>query len=326
MKKIFALIIALATVSALFSATACKKADPAEISVYAPDGAPALAISKFISDKDDLGTGASVKYNVIAADGLQTVIAEGKADIVVMPVNLASKIYNSGDDPYKMAGVLTHGNLYVVAKEDVTLSSLVGKVVGVVNLTNVPGLTFKSILKANGIEYEDSDAAIEGKTALKGYDGAGLRAALTAGDIDVGVMPEPLATAITSSGKLKIALDVQALYDETAKAYPQAVVMIKSSVLKKYPSLANDFGTKVSGGIGWIKENPDKAASAIASVLAEGVTQSINAKNLNAKVVDNCKIYWQSATDAKADVVAYIERIRGIAPKAADAVSDDFFA
>lgn len=298
--------------------------EKAELSVYAPDGAPAIAISKFISDKEDFGTGANVTYNVIAADTLQTVVGTG--DIIVMPINLATKIYAAKG--YKMAGVITHGNLYIMTKEEnLTLESLKGRVVGIANLANVPGLTLKAVLAANGIEYETSDEPIEGKVALKGYTGQELMVALKTGAVSVGLLPEPVATKLVdTTPDFKFALDLQTLYDEEEKAYPQAVVMIKNEVIEKYPELIKNFGDKVAAGVEWVKENTQAAADAVASVLAEGVTQSINAANLNAQVVDNCKIYFEDAIMARISVNKYIAEIRKINEAAANEVTEDFYA
>ena len=333
MKKLLAILLALTFAFPLFTFTACgseekekysgEPAEKAELTVYAPDGAPALAISKFISDKEDFGTGANMTYNVIAADTLQAVVGTG--DIIVMPINLATKIYKAKG--YKMAGVVTHGNLYLMAKEDLTLDALKGKVVGVANLANVPGLTFKAVLAANGIEFETSDEAVEGKVALKGYTGQELMVALKTGAVSVGLLPEPVASKLVSTTpEFNFALDLQALYDAEEKAYPQAVVMVKNEVIAAYPELIKNFGDKIAAGVTWIKNNQEAAVEAVASVLAEGVTQSMTNANLTAEVVDNCKIYFEAAISAQNSVNKYIAEIRKINEAAANEVTEDFFA
>lgn len=130
-----------------------------KISVYAPDGAPALGLAKLMSTNELINC-TEVEYNVVKADTIQTFVTGQslKADVCVLPVNLAVKLLGSGEK-YKMLGTLTNGNLYILSngKEKITknnLSSLRGKTVGVVNLPQVPGLTFKTILKDNGIDYE----------------------------------------------------------------------------------------------------------------------------------------------------------------------------
>ncbi|MBQ9485876.1 MAG: ABC transporter substrate-binding protein [Clostridia bacterium] len=335
MKRIFVLFLSVMTAFTVFAFSACGKEQKdftfPTITVYSPDGAPALSVAKFINDGEDFVGGIEVKYNVVAAEDIGGIMQQGKGDIIIMPVNAASKLYAAQADKYKMAGVITHGNLYLMAKEDLDLQDLKGKVVGVVNLANVPGLTFKAILEKSGIEYEENDTAVAGKVALRGYDAPALIAALKQGSdkngVDFGVLPEPAANKLTGiDASFKYALDLQELYNAETKTYPQAAVMVKSSVIAAYPALINSFGDKVASGVSWVKENPELAVQAVSSALKEGLTPSFNANNLNATVVDNCKIYWQSAADAKAAVKAYITEIRGILETSAREITDDFFA
>lgn len=125
------------------------------VSVFAPDGAPALGLAKLMAEEKL----KNVNYEIVNASTIQTFVAGSnpKADICVLPVNVAVKVLGNGN-VYKLIGTLTHGNLYVLSTNQThltieNLSLLKGKTVGVVNLAAVPGLTFKLILKNNGIEY-----------------------------------------------------------------------------------------------------------------------------------------------------------------------------
>ena len=333
MKKLIAILLSIVSVFTVFAFSACgdKRNDFTypTLSVYAPDGAPALSIAKFIADGENFVNGVETVYQVVAASSIGQVMQQGKGDIIIMPINAASKLYAANaENPYKMAGVITHGNLYIMCKEDLTLNDLKGKVVGVIGQGNVPDLTFKAVLNAAGIEYEPSDTAINGKAALKYYSAASdLLPALKQGAIAVGLVPEPAANKLVGmDNSFKYALDLQELYDADAKAYPQAAVMVKSSVIAAYPDLIANFGGKIAGAVSWAKENPALAADAVASALAEGLTASFTAANLNADVIDNCKIYWQFAQDAKTVVQAYLNAIIAVENKSANAVGDGFFA
>ena len=130
-----------------------------KLSVYAPDGAPALGLAKLMST-DEIVNCAEIEYNVVNASTIQTFVtgANPKADVCVLPVNLAVKLLGSGEK-YTMLGTLTHGNLFIVSNGGAqitkqNISYLRGKTVGVVNLAQVPGLTLKTILKDNGIDLE----------------------------------------------------------------------------------------------------------------------------------------------------------------------------
>ena len=130
-----------------------------KVSVYAPDGAPALGIANLLAGEAEMSGNPEVSYQIVDASLIQTFVtgADPKADICVLPVNLAVKLLGAGDK-YKLVGTLTHGNLYIASMNSTkittdNLNSLKGKTVGVVNLAAVPGLTFKLILKNNGIDF-----------------------------------------------------------------------------------------------------------------------------------------------------------------------------
>lgn len=128
-----------------------------KISVYAPDGAPALGLAKLMSENII----ANTEYEIVNANMVQALVggAQPEADVCVLPVNLAIKMLGNAKN-YKLIGTLTHGNLYLLSKDTAqidrnNIKNLKGKSVGVVNLAAVPGLTFKLILKNCGIEYSE---------------------------------------------------------------------------------------------------------------------------------------------------------------------------
>ena len=308
---------------------ACGKDEGGKFTFYAPDGAPALAIAKFIKENENFGEEYEFSYSVVSSDKIGGIMQKGTGDFIIMPVNAASKLYKAeADNPYKMVSVLTHGNLYIMSKSDSTLESLKGKVVGVIGQGLVPDLTFKYVLEKAGIEYVVSDSAENGKVALRYFASASdLIPMLKQGKLTTGLLPEPAATKLASmESSYSVRIDLQSAYDAEKQAYPQAVLMVKSSVLEKNPNLADKIENAFKDVRHWLYENYLQAAEAVAGALEEGVTPSLTEDNLNADVIDNCKIYWQSATDAKNDVTAYINAIREIGETAANAVTDEFFA
>ena len=101
--------------------------------------------------------------------------------------------------------------------------------------------------------------------------------------------------------------------------------IMKSGLVIRHMILPN-MVENTKGVLKWIKENTADAVSAVNSALAEGVTPSLNANTINATVVDNCKIFYQSAQDAKQSVKDYIDKIIAVKEQSAKAISDDFFA
>lgn len=121
----------------------------------APDGAPAIAISKLMHDSDDLGTGKSVSYSVLDASLISNALVKGEADFILAPVNLASKLYAQHDatDHYVMVAVVTHGNFYIISTEQLSVKDLSGKQVAVPMMGAVPDWTFQMVLKKHNLSY-----------------------------------------------------------------------------------------------------------------------------------------------------------------------------
>ena len=161
--------------------------------------------------------------------------------------------------------------------------------------------------------------------SVKYYNsGADLRGALEAGTETIGLLPEPAATALEkrTQGRTWYRLDLQELYDDETKAYPQAVLMVKSSLLSAYPDLAENITSKIAENVSWVKSN---TATAVATIGTNYPNTTLKAPMLTSTCIDNCKIYSQSATEAKQSVNDYISDIRSIYQGSANTVGDDFF-
>ncbi len=328
MKKFWALILSMIFAVACLSFTACGKEESKEYSFVAPDGAPALAIAKFISDKENFGLNASVNYSVTNADNIGLALSKNTGDFVIAPVNLASKLYDAGNESYKMVSVITHGNLYILSKTQISVQDLKGKVIGAIGKGAVPGLTLSAVLEKNGLEYVESDVPVSDKVAVRYFSQASdLIPQLKTGKLEIGLLPEPAATNLTKmASDFAYRLDVQELYDAETKAYPQAVLMVKTSILNENSNLVETLKNKFDLNVEWVKNNTESAVNAVNGALVEGITASLKATAINEGVVDNCKIYWQSSLDAVTSVTNYINDLIALNSASAKAVTVNFFA
>lgn len=192
------------TVSDAFYYTGTPAAGASETAytVYAPDGAPALSLAYAISQTE----GEAFEYRIVSATTITAQVTgeTPAADFCVLPVNAAAKLLGTGEK-YQMLGTVTNGNIYFLAAgEQLSLtrenlaSALAGKTVGVVQLTNVPGLTFQAVLRELEIEYEilgnDSGVAGGDKVYLKPI--ADAKTGVTpAGGCEYYLCAEPVASA-----------------------------------------------------------------------------------------------------------------------------------
>ena len=321
MKKLFAIIACVAiAVATAFSLSACTDKNAGAIRVYAPDGAPALALAYAMSVDDKEYFGTDVGFEVVNASTIQTYVTgkSPKADICVLPVNAACNLLGTGEN-YKMLGAVTHGNLFLLKKaggEDITadnLSALVGKTVGVVNLANVPGWTFKVILSRKEVAFKElgNDSTPDSdKVNLKALSDA--TAVTPAADCDYFVVPEPAATTKSGATTLEIAGSLQTLYGEGG--YPQAVVVAKNSLINGNSEFIEKFIEALTYGGGWLTGGVSMSdiVKTINDNLTDGMTPSLNANNLNAQVIANCAISFEASASCKTAVLDYITAIKGV--------------
>lgn len=323
--------------AAALGLAACKQdADTDKTySVYAPDGAPALALVNSIEDKAE-----KFEYHVVDSSTIQTYVTgeEPEADFCILPVNAASKILGTGT-VYQMLGTVTNGNLFFLSAEDNedltqdNLSTLVGKSVGVVQLPNVPGLTLQVVLSKYKIDYqivENNGEQAQDKVNLIAFDPANVT---PAGGCDYYLCPEPAASTkikgTASAAKLfRMAGDLQELYGGE-EGYPQAVLVAKKSVLegdKTDKDVVKTMLSYMENSNAYLKTvTPETVLSALDGVRTEGLSASFNANNLTSEVIANCSVRFTAASACKERVNAFLEELIAVNESAAKAVSDAFF-
>lgn len=341
MKRLLTVLLSallLVTGSALFAA--CDK-ESARVSVYMPDGAPALAMAQLMSE--EMQFGGEVSYNVVDSTAIQTYVGgdDPQADVCVLPVNLAAQTMGSGS-VYRMLGTVTHGNIYFLSSKhpDAALTAenladlLVGKTVGCIQLNNVVGLTLRLVLAQNDVDYaviEDvSQAAADKVNILNIADPAS--GITPAAEYDYMVAAEPVvttkvnATASNAEGMRLVNVgDLQALYGEGG--YPQAVLVAKTSLIESQPAFIESLIEAVKANADWVKAETTSVESIVAAVsahLPSGAKGTLTVQNLNKDVIGRCAVRFAAAAECKEEVNAFLAALSQAAGKTFS-VSDAFF-
>lgn len=331
-KKSMALLCAtICAVGCAVGVTACQKDGmDKEITVYMPDGAPALAMAGLMV-KDTAEDGIS--YYVTKADAIASKVTykeeEKNADFCVMPLNAASKLLGDGSR-YVMLGAVTHGNLYIVSKEETiytreNLSSLVGKKVGVLQINNVPGLTFKTVLNGLGLawaEVTNDGTMYENKVNLLPIADA---TAVGSVEADCFVIAEPAATVQAKKG-YNIVGDLQALYGGE-NGYPQAVLVAKKEMTESHSVWTNDFVEDVIDSMEWLKTaTGEQVASAINGHLDDTLQESsLKAPLLTTEVIGRCGVRYVPSIECRAQTRTLLESFIAINPQSTALPQEAFF-
>lgn len=333
MKKIFAVIAtAVACLVCALGFAGCNN-NSEKLKVYVPDGAPALSVSAL----NQAQNGDYFDVSVVQADTINTfVTGKMQADFAVMPINAAVMLLKSGEN-YKMLGTVTHGNLYLLKKqgeEEISsasdLDKLVGKTVGVINLANIPGLTFKVILNDNNIEFnelKDGASVAQDKVNLKSV--AMQEVLPTDTYCQYYVVPEPFATTKVKAtqGKLDLAGDLQTLYGGE-NGYPQAVAVAKTSVIANNKDAVSAFISSFTVTQNWLADENTSAQAildAVDSMTKGDLSHMFTAGNLTREVIANCGIKYESNLTGKGAVLAFMEKLNTVSNNSWGTPSEAFF-
>ena len=301
MKKIFLLIMCVVT--ALFAAS-CEKLPDYKYTLMAPDGAPAVALAEIF--KEGKVGGVKIDAQIVSgADEITASVANGTADMAIMPVNLAARTYNGGVN-VKFVSVNVSGCLYMVGKTAITsVSDLVGKVVYNIGRGGTPDITLKYILRGNNIEFEESETAVEGKVALKYVAAASeLVPLLKTGKAEYGIMGEPAVTNCNEKAGTQTVLDIQAEWKKlTGEDYTQAGLVVAGKVADD-ENFMQALIEVLENSETWCKDN-----AAVLKEILQSNGSSL-AVDFTAELVGRSNVGYVSAKNAKANVEKYLEVLK----------------
>lgn len=306
MKKVFWAVILVLCLTLSYVLIGCD--DGETVTVYVPDGAPALAVANII----DGGKVGNYKAKVNISTG-EDVVAKcsglnPEADVAILPTNAAVKICASSND-YSLFTVNVWGLLYVVGWNDISgLSDLEGKTVKSIGMGNTGEYLFKKILDKCGVSYNAGGVNIE-----YADDGSAAVSLLLNNECDYALVGEPAATnavnkAQTNGKTLYRVFDLQELWQEATESetvgYPQASVIVKRTLLAEegfasalYKLLANN-NEYLSANVSGLKNLLISAGSAITS-------------DYTTEIIAGCNLRMVKACEAKQDIYDYLSQFNG---------------
>ena len=283
MKKLFIMFLS-------FLLTLCAIApiyadDEYSVKVSAPNGAPALAVATLATEDPD-------SYTFVAADTIAAEFANKTADFIIAPLNAGAKLYKAGKSDYKLAAVVTWGNLYIASqKADFAPEDINGAAITLFGENTINASVVLYALAENGLE----PASVE---YLAGA--ANTQSLLLTDENAIVVTAEP---ALTAAKMKNDAISSYAVNDLLKAAngfdgYTQAGLFVSAAALENHPEAVSEYLSKA-------EESVSKAETDVAAVVEAAVALEIlpNAK-VAAAAIPNCAIRYMSAADAKEQVEA----------------------
>ena len=282
MKKILAMMTALVLALGLCAFAAAEGTDISGLKVTTPGGAPALALAAMAVENPG-------QYTTIAADTIAAAFAGKEADFIIAPLNAGAKLYKAGKSTYKLAAVVSWGNLFFAAqKEQITEDDLKGSIT-LFGENTINASVVLYALKENGIEPAEV-------TYLAGA--ADTQSLLLSDGNAIVVTAEPALTAARMKNDKITGISVNDLLKQAngMDGYTQAALFVKAETAENNPEAVAEFLKQAEEACG--KCTTDVTAVAEAAAALEILP---NAK-VAEKAIPGCAIRFVSAKDAKEQV------------------------
>lgn len=330
MKKLTAIILAVITLAITGCTTSEGGSDtttqaqiPAEkvtVRISSLKGPTTMGMVKMMKDSEN-GEYSDAQYDVAiyaAADEIVTQVVKGEVDIVNVPCNIASVLYNKTEGGVYVAGINVFGVLQIVESGDTiqSIEDLLGKTIYTTGKGTTPEFSLNYVLMQNGLDPA-ADVNIEFKSE------AAEVAALLAEDTGaVGMLPQPYVTiAQNANPELRIALD---LFDEWGKVSTDSsmvtgVTLVRKAFADENPEVVAAFLERFSASASYVNENVDEGAVLVGEydIVPEAVAK---------KAIPYCNLSFVTGAEMKKYVSGYLQILYDFAPESVGgALPDDAF-
>jgi NitT/TauT family transport system substrate-binding protein len=304
---IFLILIAITVSLTIYINENDKQNDISSVRIASLQGPTSIGMIKMIEEKPTINNAQSTYEIVKTTDLLISKLQAEEFDIACLPVNLAANLYNKGIE-YELLGINNLNNLYIIGNDSniTNISELKGNVIGVINKGATPDILFNYILNKNNMD------SIEDITIDYSMPPAELAAAIIAGKIKYGVLPEPFVSQILSKNKdCKILFDLQEQLNkvnDTDTNITQGCIVVRKEFAKNNKKTLDDFINKYTESIQFVNNNFSEAGA-----MCEKYSLGVTAETAET-VIPRSNIVYISADESKKDIYNFLKILYDFSP------------
>lgn len=316
MKKTTALLALLLVFSLLLPAAA-SAAEPVPVRVFTLNGTTGFGLAGLIAESQAGNTDLDYSFSVETdASNVTAALINGDCDIGALPTNAAAALYNKTEGKVQVLALNTRGVLYVVTDGSVEVKSfadLDGQTVFVP--AQNPSFLFQALCDANDVKV-----TIDNSYAQP----AELNAAVTAGDVAIAVLPEPLLTvACAKNPNLQVVLDLTKEWNKvyTPDSLIQGCAVVRTEFAQEHPDVVAAFLDDYAASVQLLKDDPKKAAKCIEDA---GIFQNAA---IAEKAIPRCNICFITGEEMQKQLSAFYDILLNVAPQSIGGAvpGDDFY-
>jgi NitT/TauT family transport system substrate-binding protein len=290
---------------------------PSRVSIAVPNGSPAITFARVI-EKQALSEDIPVDFNLLDGPSHIPIITQKEqADLIFMPLNIASKLYNNGVD-YKLLNVVSWGALNIVSSDEsiTDWGDLKGKELYLFGEGASPDILTRFFLSRKGIDPKDLNLI---------YQTPNQNAQLLITDkFNTALLPEPVSTmALQKNSSLHVVVNYNEEWQKIfgkENSLAQAGIMINNRFADENPELVTTISNLYKEEIAEFFRNPEEFGK-----LAE--KQRISAsKELIIQSYQKLGLRYMTSQEAKEKVLSYLKVLHDFSPESIGGkVPDDGF-
>lgn len=275
--------------------------DDTVIRVGGLKGPTSMGLAKILSDAQNGEAACNIDFTMAAAaDELTPSFIQGELDIIAVPSNLASVLYNKTEGAVQVLALNTLGVTYIVDTGDsvASIEDLRGKTIYATGQGAVPEYSLKYLLQANGLDPEN-DVTIEWKS-----EATEIVSIMTSSEEEViAMLPQPFVTvAQTQVEGLNVALDLNEQWEalDNGSALITGVLVVRSAFAEEHPELVAAFLDEYQASTEYANSNVEEAAVLIENldIVKAAVAQ---------KALPKCNITFVAGEEMKTALSGFLQ-------------------
>lgn len=248
--------------------TTTPAAEPDAITIASLKGPTTMGLVGLMADAE--AGDAAHNYEVTmygSPDEVVPLVVQGKADIALVPANLAAVLYNKtltdAGPAVQVAAINTLGVMDILESGDTihSVADLRGKTVYASGKGASPEYVLNYILRSNGLE-PGTDVTVEYRS-----EHTEVAALLASTPGAIAMLPQPFATVVkTQNPAVRTALSLTDEWDKVTddSQLVTGVVVVRTEFVEKYPEAFADFLADYEASTQFTNDKPAEAAALIA--------------------------------------------------------------
>ncbi len=283
--------------------------DDTVIRIGSLSGPTTIGLVQLMEDSENGESVGNYEFTIAtAADEITTALVKGELDIILIPANAASTLYNKTEGGVTVLDINTLSVLYLVTGDEsvTSIEDLSGRTVYLPSKGTTPDYALQYLLAGYGV----TDCTLEYKS-----ESSEVAAILAEDPTAIGLLPQPFVTvACNQNDALIVAVDINeawnALQEEqgTDNALVTGVTIVRTEFLEEHEEAVLNF----------MEERKASAEEAVTDVAhtAELVAEAgiVGSTAIAEKAIPECNIVYIDGEEMKEKLSGYLEVLYSQSP------------